>query len=269
VADLPTFSIWGCDALSGTTTGFITAAGKYGQTGGPFPCYTTKQFRTLADTLDSAKVSWKYYAPQLHDGGGNTWTAFDAIKNVRYGSDWSKISSPNTNVLTDAASGALPSVAWVVPTLATSDHASSGDSLGPAWVASVVNAIGASKDWQSTAIVVVWDDWGGWYDHVAPPQLDFRGLGQRVPCIIISPYALKSKVDHTQYEFGSIVKFVEQTFGLPALGPNPYYTDVRATSLDDAFDFTQAPRKFVKIAGAKPLKFWQTQPQFQMAPDDD
>ena len=88
---------------------------------------------------------------------------------------------------------------------------------GPEWVASVVNAIGEGPLWKSTAVFVVWDDWGGWYDHVTPPQLDRMGLGFRVPFIAIGPYAKRHYVSHVRHEFGSIVKFVEDVFGLPSL----------------------------------------------------
>ncbi|HEU5479852.1 MAG TPA: alkaline phosphatase family protein, partial [Candidatus Tumulicola sp.] len=137
----------------------------------------------------------------------------------------------------------LPAVSWVIPDGVDSDHSNGGQDNGPDWVASVVNAIGESSYWNSTAIIVVWDDWGGFYDHVPPPQLDSVGLGFRVPLIVLSPYAKTGYVSHTQYEFGSILKFVESTFGLPSLGT----TDVRANNLTDAFDFNQQPRKFVPI----------------------
>ncbi len=101
------------------------------------------------------------------------------------------------------------------PSKPDSDHPDEGDK-GPSWVASVVNAIGESSYWNTTAIVVIWDDWGGWYDNAPPPQLDFRGLGIRVPCLIISPYAKQGVVSHTQYEYASILKFIEQAFNLPA-----------------------------------------------------
>ena len=130
----------------------------------------------------------------------------------------------------------------------------SGYNRGPSWVTSVVNAIGESSYWESTAIFVLWDDWGGWYDDAAPPQRDFRGLGIRVPCIIISPYARRGSgagggyVAHTQYEYGSILKFVEETFGLPPIGPpSRGFTDTRAASMLDDFDFTQPPRSFSPI----------------------
>ena len=114
---------------------------------------------------------------------------------------------------------------------------------GPSWVAQVVNAIGQSQYWNTTAIVVVWDDWGGLYDHVAPQQIDYQGLGIRVPMLIVSPYAKKGYVSHTQYEFGSLVKFVEATWSLGSLGT----TDGRANSINDSFNFQQNPRPFSPI----------------------
>ena len=114
---------------------------------------------------------------------------------------------------------------------------------GPDWVASIVNAVGQSSYWDSTAIIVLWDDWGGFYDHVPPPHMDYVGLGFRVPMIIVSPYAKKGYVAHTQYEFGSLLKFIEVTFGLGSLGT----TDVRANNINDAFNFKQKPRPFVPI----------------------
>ena len=115
-------------------------------------------------------------------------------------------------------------------------------------MASVVNAIGQSTYWQTTAIIVVWDDWGGFYDHVPPPFQDhYGGLGFRVPMIVVSPYALgggsPNYVSHTQYEFGSILKFIEGTFGLGSLGTS----DERATSIVDCFNFAQQPRPFTVI----------------------
>jgi phospholipase C len=171
-------------------------------------------------------------------------------------------------VLVDAASGKLPAVAWVVPDYLWSDHPSAGTPYGPSWVAAVVNAIGASRDWKSTAIVVVWDDWGGWYDNVPPPQVDFRGLGIRVGCIIISPY-VRPHVSHTTYEFGSILKFIEQTYGLPFLGKaSDGYTDARATSILDSFDFTLHPRKFRAIPAPYPPSFFTKHAPSLRAPDD-
>ncbi|HVA32586.1 MAG TPA: alkaline phosphatase family protein, partial [Candidatus Baltobacteraceae bacterium] len=259
-----------CDAPVGTATSLLNPQRVESWGAGPAPCFT--QFRTLADTLDAAHVSWKYYAPAVASGdpGGYLWSEFDAISSVRYGADWSRVVSPQTKVLTDAAAGKLPSVAWVIPDGPDSDHPGGSTSLGPSWVASVVNAIGRGPDWKTTAIVVVWDDWGGWFDHVQPPQLDYRGLGIRVPCIVISPYAKAHYISHTQYEFGSIVKLVEQTFGLPSLGPlSSGYTDTRANSMLDVFDFKQKPRTFTPIPSAFPASYFLAQPPSLEPPDND
>ncbi len=165
------------------------------------------------------------------------WNGYDAIKAVRYGSDWkNNISTPNTNVFRDLQNKTLPAVSWVIPTLADSDHPASGCDKGPHWVTSVVNAIGKSSYWKSTAIVVLWDDWGGFYDPVPPPQLDYTSLGMRVPMIVISPFARNHYVSKTQYEFGSVLKFIEQNFGAASLGT----TDARATSIADAFNYKQS-----------------------------
>ncbi|HEY3675702.1 MAG TPA: alkaline phosphatase family protein, partial [Candidatus Tumulicola sp.] len=216
---------------------------------GPFPCFN--QYKTIADSLDSANVSWRYYVESLAGFSGDVWNAFDAIKSVRYGPDWKKnIVNPNTQVMKDATAGNLPSVSYVIPTLFDSDHPASGCPNGPNWVSRVVNAIGESPEWKNTAIIVTWDEWGGWYDGVPPPQLDYTTLGNRIPLIVISPFAKKHYVSKTQYEFGSLLKFVEQNFGAPSLGS----TDVRANSISDMFDFTQKPTAFTPIAvpSAKP-----------------
>jgi phospholipase C len=265
-ANLPTSDVWGCNAPAGTTTQTVNPQ-RVVASGGPFPCFT--QFRTMADTLDAAKIPWRYYAPAFGQDPGAIWSIFNAIQNVRHGPDWAKdISSPPTRVLTDAKNAKLPSVAWVVPDYLWSDHPDAGTPYGPSWVTSVVNAIGQSPDWKSTAIVVVWDDWGGWYDNVPPPQPDFRGLGIRVGCLIISPY-VKPHVSHTVYEFGSILKFVEQTFGLPVLGSTANgYTDTRSASIVDSFDFTMKPRPFQPITAPYPPSFFLKAKPSYHAPDN-
>jgi phospholipase C len=267
-ANYPLALTWGCDSPSTTITDTVDE-NRLVQANGPAPCFT--QFRTMADTLDARRVSWKYYAPQLYDEGGNLWTSFDAIRNVRYGPDWTRnVIAPQTRVLTDAAAGQLASVSWVIPDWLDSDHPAADSDTGPSWVSSVVNAIGKSKDWKSTAIVIVWDDWGGWYDNVPPPQRDFRGNGVRVGCLIVSPYARKGYVSHTVYEFGSILKFVEQAFDLPPVGPTSEgYTDSRATSIVDSFDFSQKPRAFAPIAAKYPASYFLKRPSSGRAPDDE
>ena len=220
----------------------------------------------MAEDLDTNKVSWKYYATRLL--GAGMWEPFEAMKYVRKGPDWNQnIIAPQTKILTDPSNGELASVSWVSPSKPDSDHPGDHSDLGPSWVASVVNAVGESSYWPTTAIVVVWDDWGGWYDNAAPPEPDYRGLGIRVPCLIISPYARETSpsqpgyVSHTQYEYGSILKFIEEAFNLPPIGPpSGGYTDTRATSIEDAFDFTQQPRPFRKISSKYPLSHFLHEP---------
>ncbi len=263
-ADTPSAEPWGCDAPVGTVSAVIDAARTEWPTGGPFPCFD--QFATLARALDARGIGWKYYVAS----GTWIWSPFDAIHAVRYGPDWkTHIVSPQTQVLKDAADGQLPAVAWVTPDWADSDHPASGDT-GPSWVASVVNAIGKGPQWKSTAIVLLWDDWGGWYDHVAPPQLDYRGLGIRVPCIVISPYARAGYVSHQRYEFASVLRFIEELHGLPPLGPlSEGYTDARATPLGDVFDFAQKPRAFRTIPAPYPPSYFLRRPPSGRPVDDE
>jgi len=250
---------WGCDDPAGSTVNLLGPGGT--DVPGPFPCF---DFETLADELDAKGLSWRYYAPAVGTVGYG-WSAFDAIRHIRFGADWGRdVISPETQILSDAPNAPLPTVTWVVPTGANSDHAGSKSATGPAWVTAVVNAVGASPDWNSTAIFVTWDDWGGWYDHVVPPQVDPMGLGFRVPLIVISPYARHGYVSHVQHEFGSILRFVENDFGLAALQAS----DARADDLSDMFDFTQAPQPFVPFATGRSPASFRHAPE-ATPPDDD
>jgi phospholipase C len=254
--DFPSEQPWGCDAPPGTVTTLITARNEYLPNDGPFPCLN---YRTLRDTLDAKGVTWRYYAPEIgHNFGGDLWNAFGAIDAVRHGPQWSiNVTWPETNVFKDISNDTLPSVSWVIPDFQNSDHPGAGSDTGPSWVAQIVNAVGKSPAWDSTAIIIVWDDWGGWYDHVKPPgEYRFGGLGFRVPMIVVSPYAKRGYVAHADYEFGSIVQFVEDNWKLPRLGT----TDVRAASfIDDVFDFNQTPRTFVPIAAPFSRSFFERQ----------
>jgi phospholipase C len=251
---------WGCDAPSGTRASLVAPKG--GETLGVFPCFT---FTTLADLMDERKMTWRFYAPDLGASGG-LWNTFDSFVAIRYGADWTNnVISPETRVVSDIAAGQLAEVTWVVPSGVNSDHPGSYSRTGPQWIASIVNAVGGSKFWNSTAIFITWDDWGGWYDHVAPPQLDEMGLGFRVPLIVVSPYARHGYVSHVQHEFGSILHFTEHNFGLPSLGQS----DARADKMADCFDFTQTPSPLARIAHkvvAPPLTRGSLGPS---APDDD
>jgi phospholipase C len=249
--DFPT-TTWGCTGGPGDTIKTITRQRQYGPQ--VQPCFENT---TLGDELDGAGLSWRYYA-NTYDNG---WNAYQAIKHIRKGPDWhADVIWPETRFLQDITSEPLSAVTWITPSLANSDHSGSKSKTGPDWVATVVNAIGESPNWSSTAIFVFWDDYGGWYDHAPPPLADYDGLGFRVPLLIISPYAKQGWVSHVQYEHGSILRFIEDQFGLGQLSAS----DARATSpAKDCFDFTQQPRAFV------PIKAHLKARDFLNAPIDD
>ena len=235
-----TNNAWGCDSPTGTTVTLIGPNGT--DLPGPFPCF---DYQTMGDLLDASKVSWKYYAPSAISGdGGYIWSAFDAIKHIRFGPDWAgDVISPETQVLTDIKSGNLAQVSWVVPSWANSDHPSTKSNTGPDWVASIVNEIGASAYWSNTVVFITWDDWGGWYDHVPPPQIDNMGLGFRVPLIVVSPYAKQAYISHQQHEFGSFLAFLELRYSLPSLKTRDAVSD----NLMDCFDFSQTVQPYTPV----------------------
>jgi phospholipase C len=241
VTNQPLSPPWGCWSPPGDDAPLLYKDGRVGDFAA-FPCF---KWATIADLLDAKGVSWLFYVDKAFGKGsdfsGGVWNGFAGIHKIYYGPDFKKnISSPNTNLFSDLKAGTLPSLAWVIPRLYDSDHPAAGCNGGPWWVTNVINAIGTSQYWKNTAIIVLWDDWGGWYDNVPPKFINYSSLGFRVPMMVISPYARPSYVSHTQYDFGSILKFIEQTYDLGSLGT----TDATATSMVNAFDFTQTPLTF-------------------------
>jgi phospholipase C len=260
--DLP-YGLWGCGGGASDTVPTITKNREYGN---PIvPCY---DYQTLGDELDSAHLSWRFYTSRYgsrSSGDGSWWSAYQAIRHIYYGPDWAKdIVTPQKLFLSDVGHGKLTNFTWITPICDDSDHVNCGGGYGPSWVAAIVNAVGESKFWDSTAIFVQWDDWGGLYDHVPPPYKDYDGLGFRVPLLVISPYAKQNYVSHVQYETASVLRFAEDLFGLGQLAA----ADKRATSpAADCFDFSQKPRPFVHIKAPKGSKYFLDQPNDYRAPD--
>ncbi len=254
---------WGCvkgKYYGPDTIQTITQDRTYGST---IPmCWTND---TIGEEMDKAEHSWAYYATTVHSQfGGGMWSAYQNIRPIYHGKDWAKdVISPQTRFFDDVKNGKLRDVSWITPTFANSDHAGSNSDTGPAWVASLVNAVGESPYWKDTAIFVFWDDYGGWYDPVPPKMLDYDGLGLRIPMLIVSAYAKGGYVDHTHYEHGSILKFVEQLFGLPALSKS----DARATAPYNAFDFNKPPRAFEHVPSPYDAEFFEHQPPDHRDPD--
>ena len=251
---------WGCGGGLGNIVQTITKARRYG----PFekPCF---DYRTLADELDERGFTWRFYTSTLENDGGE-WSGYQAVKHIRYGPDWSKdVITPQTQFFTDVAAGNLANVTWITPVCEDSDHVNCGGNLGPHWVSSLVNAVGQSRFWKTSAVFVMWDDWGGLYDHVPPPYEDYDGLGFRVPLIVISPYAKKDYVSHVQYEHGSILRFVEDQYGLGQLAAS----DARANDpAVDCFDFTRPPRRYQPVPTLYTPSFFMNRPLDQRPPDE-
>ena len=192
------------------------------------PCYN---INSLPQVLSANSISWKYYSDSIN---------WDAPKYIQ-----ALTGSPNdvtgsAQIITDVQSGTLANVSWVTPPPKASDHPPQLMELGQNFVTNVVNAIMNSSYWSSSAIFITWDDWGGWYDHVPPPQIDAFGLGPRVPLIVISPYAKPGYISHQQGEFASFDKFTEENWGLPSLGQRDSLA--QTGDLMDFFDFNQTPQ---------------------------
>ena len=256
--------VWGCDSAAKTT---VTIIGPNGTSlPGPYPCF---DYQTMADLLDAKGISWRYYAAAKtpdKNGDGYIWSAYDAIKHIRFGTEWStNVISPPPTVLTDIQNGMLAQVTWITPSTDYSDHAGAGaTAMGPDWVASITNTIGASQYWDSTAIFITWDDWGGWYDHVPSPLVDNMGLGFRVPLIVVSPYANHGYISHTIHEPSGFLKYTEEVFSLPSLGTR----DATADDLSDCFDYAQTPQPYMQIPVTFTPKYFQSLKSSTM-PDDD
>ncbi len=238
--------VWGCDAAPDAqvpmlATNLIVTK--------PFPCF---DFQTLADLLDGAGLSWKYYAPSK-GSAGYVFSTYDAINHIRNTSLWAEHVVPDTQFVIDAKAGNLPNVAWLVTTGKSSfgtggsgtttdvdnnEHPPGSVCSGENWSVKQLNALMNGPDWSSSAVFLTYDDFGGFYDHVPPPAVDIYGLGPRVPLLIVSPYAKQGYISHTQYELSSLLKFTEEVFGLPSLGQR----DAIANDTTDSFDFTQSPR---------------------------
>jgi phospholipase C len=269
--EVPDGSVWGCNEKKPGVTANVLDFGQADppqfpaatghEVAGPYPCFT---FSTIADSLDAAGITWKFYSQK--SGAGSNLDPFESIQSVWNGPDHANIVSPDTTVLKDIANGNLPQVSWVTPSGANSDHPGpQSGSLGPSWVASIVNAVGQSQYWGNTAVIVMWEESGGWFDPVVPKQLAdpvtgaYEGLGYRVPLMVVSPYARAGYVSHTHYEVASTLHFIEETFGLPFLGNGSVVlADQRAAAFDDMFDFTQPPITFVKIPSSEDAQYFLT-----------
>ncbi|MGD0688430.1 MAG: alkaline phosphatase family protein [Candidatus Bathyarchaeia archaeon] len=207
---------------------------------------------TLAEEMSDANAPWTWYDGDLKPLDPSIWNVLPLFTYFQNHPDQLKEHVKNTqHFISDVQSGQLPAVSWIIPGgwhppgwptvcigRSTSEHPPSRIDCGMDYVAYLINQVMQSQYWESTAIVLTWDDYGGFYDHVPPPQVDQYGEGFRVPTLVISPWAKHHFIDNTQYEFGSFLKLAEETFNLPSLGTR----DVKANDMMNSFDFNQAPQ---------------------------
>ncbi len=241
-----------------------------------FVALNTKDYKSpnfawtdLTYLLYKANVSWKYYVadgtqPDCEDdamsctprkqsaGTPGIWNPLPWFTTVHQDNQMGNIQSLD-NFYTDAKNGTLPAVTWIAPSGKTSEHPPAKISDGQTYVTGLINAVMQGPDWDSTAIFLTWDDWGGFYDHVAPPTVDQNGYGLRVPGIVISPYAKKGFIDHQTLSFDAFAKFIEDDFlsgqrldpktdGRPDPRPDVRENASQLGNLVQDFDFTQSPR---------------------------
>jgi len=233
---------WGCDSPANSRVQIIEDDGEFGEV---YPCF---DFDTLADRLEARGLTWKYDAPKANQSG-YIWSALNAIRHIRLTSLWTEHVVPTANFIQDAQNGELPAVSWVVTTSGLSEHPPASVCLGENWTVEQVNALMLGPDWGSTVVFLTWDDFGGFYDHVAPPVVDHFGFGPRVPFLIISPWVKHGHehsdhgedgdghITHTMLEFSSVLKFIEERFDLEPLSNR----DREANSLMHNFDFDGRP----------------------------
>jgi phospholipase C len=156
---------------------------------------------------------------------------------VRFSSMYRNV-VPNSRFIPDIQAGRLPQVSWLTPPVPLSDHPPHSLCEGENWLVDQLNALMRSKYWDTTAVVVTWDDFGGFYDHVPPPHIDLYGLGPRVPALVISPWARSGTIDHDLMDFASVLRLIETVFDVPSLTSR----DGQANDMLSAFDFQRPPR---------------------------
>lgn len=238
-----------------------------GQSGGHVshaqPRPATFEMKAITDVLTEQGISWKYYVttgtrPDPETGAvigtaadrvGEPWqfsllNPLPALRGIKEDPTQRGRLVDTAEFYHDARYGTLPRVSWVVPSDPVSEHPPADIRKGMAYVTGLINAVMDGPDWSSTAIFITYDEWGGFYDHVAPPSVDVNGLGIRVPGLVISPYAKQGYVDHQVYSAASWLRILEKRFNLPPLTAR----DAEAADMLAAFDFAQKPRPPVRLA---------------------
>ena len=213
-------------------------------------------FASIVRRFRGAGITWKYYVEtqpatpaEVKRNAGlahlaypdpkelTLWNPLPGFKRIRENPDEMARLVPLQQYFADLKGGTLPQVSWIIPDFQDSEHPPEPLDQGMWYVTRVINALMQSPYWKNTVIFLTWDDYGGFYDHVPPPEVDAYGYGPRVPMIVISPYAKQHYVSHQTYDFTSVLKFIEQRWDLQHLTAR----DDRANNMADVFDFDQTP----------------------------
>jgi phospholipase C len=217
-------------------------------------------WEAMAQELTQNNISWKWYTGASNPTAPSIWDVLPVFSYFRAHPQLIRENVVGTqNFVNSLQNGTLPSVSWVIPGSSwmpptypftakpainfctTSEHPPARPDCGMDYVSYLINAVMQSQYWQSTAIVLTWDDYGGFYDNVAPPVVDQFGEGFRVPTLVISPYAKHGYIDHTPYEFGSFLSLIETNFGIPSLGARDSI-GIGTNNMMNSFDFNQRPQ---------------------------
>lgn len=197
------------------------------------------EFPSVIQLLGNAKVTWKYYSAEnpKNEGEWNPLPGFRSYSKTHGGTEVDPNLGSIPDFVRDVNQNTLPQVCWITPRKEESEHPPYDVRPGMWYVTGLINAVMQSSYWNSCAIIVTWDESGGFYDHFPPPQVDRFGFGFRVPALVISPWSRSGVVVHTQYDLTSPLALLETKFGLTALTPR----DGSSNSMLDCFDFSQTP----------------------------
>jgi len=256
-----------CDAFFSSVAGpsepnhlYTVAARSGGLVNNPAPNLAGQDgvytFPTMAELLEQSHVSWKYYDEKPDPHKHSLWNPMPGFRQFQKSPALMSHLVGLDQFYADVKAGTLPEVCWIVPTARDSEHPPADSARGMRHVTDLVNAIMGSSAWKDTAIIVTWDDYGGFYDHVAPPAVDQYGYGPRVPTLVISPYAKPGAVCHTRLDFTSPLKLIEERYGLVPLATR----DAGANDMLDCFNFHQTPLPADVILPGTALDFSRMKP---------
>ena len=245
VIDNPATNTWGCDSPPGTQVAVFDPTMPNEQNpNGPFPCFEQLSIFDLMDRVQPVPVSWRFYdeIPGASAVGNLNFAGY--FRHIRFGPDWTTdIARSDTQFTADAQAGTLKQVSFVIPNECCTDGAGT-PSMGPNYIAQLVNAFGASTYYKDSLMMITWDDWGGMYDHVVPPvRADGSHLSFRKPILFVGAYVKHGFVSHVQTEDASIDTTIENLFGLGTLGAH----DAQAADFADVLDVAQTPPAFAPI----------------------